>query len=172
MATLPLCGTPTARPTCLFSEQTKYQWFLQSRVEVAVPIGNSTPPWGHRLLLLYGEKPQSYQHRQVGGELFLIGTDRKKKKKRPIHNNLHLQHQETSQKTTTQKLSVSSSLKACSCTYQVCSKEAGAFWRTSGYGQLYGFLPCLWIMQPPSLLQLSSTCVYKNTVLISMQASK
>lgn len=81
MVTLPLCGTPTARPTCLFSEQTKYQWFLQSRVEVAVPIGNSTPPWGHRLLLLYGEKPQSYQHRQVGGELFLIGTDRKKKKK-------------------------------------------------------------------------------------------
>lgn len=167
---LALCSTPTRSSTCLFSEQTKYPWFLQSRVEVAVPTRNSIPPWGHRLLLLYGEKPQSYQHCQVGGELFLICTDRKKKSL--IHNNLHLQHQETRQKTTSQKLSVSSSPKACSCTYQVCSKEAGAFWRMSSYGQLYGFLPCLWIMQPPSLLKLSSTCVYKNTVLISMQASK
>lgn len=106
-----------------------------------------------------------------GGRWTLLDLHRQKKKSL-IHNNLHLQHQETRQKTTSQKLSVSSSPKACSCTYQVCSKEAGAFWRMSSYGQLYGFLPCLWIMQPPSLLKLSSTCVYKNTVLISMQASK
>lgn len=81
-------STPTSS-TCLFSAQTQYRWFLQSRVEGAVPTGSFTPPWGHCLFPLYIKKPQLYQHHQVGVGLSLIGMDSTTTKKRLIRNNLH-----------------------------------------------------------------------------------
>lgn len=100
-----LRSAPTTSSACLFSAQPKYQRFLQGRAEGAVPTGSFTPPWGHCSLPLCIQKPQLCQHHQVGAELSLSGTGKKR-------SYLPFQHHTTREKTTTTKLWACGSPKA------------------------------------------------------------
>lgn len=155
-----LRSAPTTSSACLFSAQPKYQRFLQGRAEGAVPTGSFTPPWGHCSLPLCIKKPQLCQHHQVGAELkSLSGTGKKRSYLLTPHNERENHHHQAP--SVQQPESTRLALTRSAAEKQEHSRE-----RVAVTSNMIPY-PCPWIMWSPSLLPLSSTCVYRKAVLIS-----